>query len=509
MSTRDIKELNSRGTKLNREDMFSEYGKSLYDKLHGVKESTEKKRSRKPKYSAGKRRKVVPLFPKEEKEEALEKNPLVEKVFQEKEESDEVPLEEICEDFFEDDDNNNNNNNNKIQENRILDKGMIRSKKHLTGNPYKEVIRYNQSNIVNGETSTPILEEEKTCIAATVALSGGLSVLIEGKSRSGKSLILDKLIPLLTPTYVSKNCSNKAFYSNAEEINKHDYLYITEYQSSVEGNPVVKEILKLLTENKDAVNESNGRRSVLNGDICVLSTGADENIRTQKRDVEVSGRFILLRTRSDSDKIERICEYQDGLSDGTIEDKNYTYDKLSNLKKHIEETIKNKENKHENPFAKAFAEYLPNTQKSIYYRTLFNSMIKAFTNFDRDNKVKNSQGKLIVGISDIYITYQAYYETYCNSLKKLTSHSYKALEKSLDDNEKEEARKLFEIENEMINVCLSKEVDWQEMWNFGYKHMEERNPELLDKWVKMQSKDGKVTVYNPFTDTEVNLCKVK
>ena len=38
--------------------------------------------------------------------------------------------------------------------------------------------------------------------------------------------------------------------------------------------------------------------------------------------------------------------------------------------------------------------------------------------------------------------------------------------------------------------------------------MEAHHPNLLDKWVKMQSRDGQVIVYDPVKKRDIHLCNV-
>ncbi len=165
-------------------------------------------------------------------------------------------------------------------------------------NIWNELLAYFHSNKLCGKDSKYVLEEDENCILAPLAASAGLSVLIMGRSRSGKSLIMDKLIEILTSVYHIKVCSNKALFGNSETINKHDFIYITEYQAVICKNPAVKESIKNVTENKDATNDSNGEVQFIKGDLSVLTTGTKENKNIRDMDVEVAGRFSTLKTSS-------------------------------------------------------------------------------------------------------------------------------------------------------------------------------------------------------------------
>jgi len=165
-------------------------------------------------------------------------------------------------------------------------------------NLYTEFLDYCHSDEICGEEVRPIIGEDDTCLLLLAACASGISTVIEGESRSGKSLIMDRVARLLPSTYRLAGCSNKALLNKntINRINDCDYLIISEIQGVLEGNPDVKEIFKHLSENRPYVYESVGKKGTLRGDITILSTGADENKRTQSREVELNGRFLHLRT---------------------------------------------------------------------------------------------------------------------------------------------------------------------------------------------------------------------
>ncbi len=376
-------------------------------------------------------------------------------------------------------------------------------------NIFNEILDYFKANIIDGKKQTPILEEESNCLLSTICASSRNSFIVEGESRSGKSLIVDKLAPLLTSVYYLRNCSNKSLFGNSEQINEHDFLYITEFQSAIDGNPAVKEALKLITEDKDASNDSYGSRVTLDGKITVMSTGADENIKTQKRDVELSGRFIILKTRSDPEKIKAICDYQDGLLDGSIEGVNFSKERLRKLQGHIVNTINLKDVTFENPFVSSYSQNLPNTKKSVYYRTLFYSLINSFTKIDRHNRIWKSENKLITNIQDVYMTHQLYHQNYCNILKKLSTHSFYSMEKGLNEMEKDVKKREMEEEVKLIEDLISKPVDWEQVWDSGYQVMKERNPGLVNVWRDYQIHDNNLVVFDPIKKNNVSIHEIK
>jgi hypothetical protein len=372
-------------------------------------------------------------------------------------------------------------------------------------NTFRELLDYYHSDSIAGKSHSAVIDEDNNCLLATVAAGSRISLIIEGLSRSGKSLIADKLCNLLE-VYKVEICSNKALFADSNEINKKDFIYISELQAALQKNTDVKETLKLLTENKNASNKSNGNVQTIEGRIAIISTGADENSKTQKRDVELSGRLVILRTRSDYEKIKRIAEYQDSILMGEKNETDFDTKRLEKLRTHLKKIV-HSTFKFENPFARAYSQWLPNTQKSVHYRTLYTSLVNGFTLFDNPNRAGKND-KLFTNLSDVYMTHMLYHSTYCDSLKKLCMQSYESVEKFLPEEERK--RRLLTLEEEISSVerAASTAVDWKSIWDAGYAHMKDRNFSSLDEWAGAQEVNGDVLVYDPVKNENVFLCKI-
>ena len=87
------------------------------------------------------------------------------------------------------------------------------------------------------------------------------------------------------------------------------------------------------------------------------------------------------------------------------------------------------------------------------------------------------------------------------------------MEKDLNALDKQEKKSQLEEEIRMIDESKSKKVDWEEMWNIGYKHMAERNPFLLEQWMSNQTKETngikEVRIYNPILRSDFIVCGAK
>jgi hypothetical protein len=386
--------------------------------------------------------------------------------------------------------------------------GIVVSDPYEQGdNIFLELLTYFKSDVVGGKKSQFILEEDGNCILSAVSAASGLSLMLGGPSRSGKSAIIDKMSEVLTSVYGVDVASNKSFFKNYETINECDFFYLTEYQAAIKSNPAAKEALKKLTENKDAANNANPSE-VLNGHLTILTTGADENKDVQNIDVEVVGRFITLRTISSDGKTNRITQYQDELDEGTRESVVFSAARYNRLKQHIQNVIDNKDVGFEDPFASEFAKKLPNTPKSIYYRTLYKSLVKSCAKFDRPNRVA-AGSKIILNILDYYLVHENFYKAYCDNLRELEVRSYQALIKNTkDEGKKAELKAELEEQLQKIETARNMEIDWQGIWNYAYENMQKNHPDLLNKWVKLNSTDGKVIVYDPVKQRDVYLCDV-
>ena len=396
-----------------------------------------------------------------------------------------------------------------------IDNVIDKSEKRIS-NPYRkgddinhDYFEFLRCDYIDDKKVSPVLEEDPNFFLLLRAIASKNSSFVEGKARTGKSLLVERLKMLLPDHEEISGASNNAMLDMADTINAKRYVIFTEYQSVVNGNPKIKEAVKCISENKDYSYRASGKEKVLKGDVTIIGTCADENVYTQKRDVEVSGRFVILKTDSSKEKIDKINEYQDGLFDGSIKSKRFSKEDLQRLTDHMGSVLDQDINC-ENPFAKGYSPYLPPTQKSIHYRTLYHSLIEGCARFDSVNRVakETEEGsKLLLNIEDVYLIHEYYHETYCKTLKRLTGQSYYSLEKDPNKIRVEENREEFEYEVDLIDSIMKKKVDWQDVWDKACKHMQEHNPGYLDEWVDMQTKDGHVVVYDPVKQVDVYLCK--
>lgn len=381
---------------------------------------------------------------------------------------------------------------------------------YLAGeNIFSELFDYLHSNILGSRNATPVLEEDANFFLLTMALSAGNSVIIEGKSRSGKSLLFDRIKPFL-PEYIElSGCSNTALLDRHDEVNKAGYVLFTEFQAVVEGNDRVKEAVKNLSESKDYIFSSRGETKSLSGDVSILATSAKENRKTQRRDVEVTGRFLILETSDSPEKRQRITRYKDSLDDGSIKDMLFSEERMERLKAHYGLVLSRKDALYLNPFLKAYSELLPQTQKSIHSRELYKKLINGSANFDFPNRAKKEDGSIFINLSDVYITHEYFHSTYCNNLKRLAAESHFSL--SRNQNGLEQARIDQELENEMglVDKALEKKPDWQKIWRMGYNHMAQYHPESLDMWAMMNTEKGRVVVDDPIAKCRVEICSLE
>ena len=162
-----------------------------------------------------------------------------------------------------------------------------------------------QANVIAGKPSQPVLLEDSTFYFALRAYASGDSVMLKGPSRSGKSLLADR-ISMLTDHVIIGGASNNALLDHIEDINSIGKVYITEHQSVVDPNPRIKEIIKHILEGKDYIFHSNGLVKELKGTTQILTTAADENKHIQKIDVELYSRYTPFRTGLTPEKIRDI-----------------------------------------------------------------------------------------------------------------------------------------------------------------------------------------------------------
>lgn len=273
--------------------------------------------------------------------------------------------------------------------------------------------KYETENKITLEDITELFElqgvvGEKNLIKQLVCSSVNKSNFgLEGKSGSGKTLIMDKLIDILPNIYSLNQTSGVSTFYDSELINESQFLYIPELQKALlNKNRSIIEIIKDLSEGKNAtrIRTNSSRTGItkqeINPNITIIYTLANENNFTP--DKELSRRFIRFQTDNSEKHIEKILESQ--ANERILTTTNIV--KKENLKhkakKYIKECINNNY-KIIDPFSKDIFSQLPNINESITKAKNYSSIVDGYTKFYNQQHVKikfRNQTYLITNLSD-------------------------------------------------------------------------------------------------------------
>ncbi|MBW2995150.1 hypothetical protein KY312_02265, partial [Candidatus Woesearchaeota archaeon] len=247
-----------------------------------------------------------------------------------------------------------------------------------------EMKHYFFADIVGDMEVKPALDELENCYLVTAGGIAGLCIILGGKSGGSKTVVMDKYFGFLPDFEPMCSGSKKGFIELLDDINQKGAIYIHEFQETVAENPLMVEALKHNAEGKDWHYERLGITYILGGHVLVGSTGADENSKMSKMNVELLSRFLQLETKDTKEKDKAIQKHQDAIAAGEKEPVYFSTDRLNRLKNYFKSIIQDKNTKFINPFAVPFGEeYMPLTQKSARYSGMYRKLITGFAMIDK------------------------------------------------------------------------------------------------------------------------------
>ncbi len=258
------------------------------------------------------------------------------------------------------------------------------------------------AELLKAYKSLGLVGEENNALIQTFAAAHGMSFGIEGSSGSGKSHTINLLMELLPrdAVYTMELSSKTAEMYNCDEINQAKIIYIPELQKAIKGNPVALEIIKNLTEGRDAVRRVKAGAAMLeqriDGNKAVIYTLAAENLT--KKDAELTRRFFTLYTDSSEEQTARIMEY---LALGQYSARGSEEKSLVNrVRKHLECSMALKEN-FVNPFAPYLVEALPKTLDMRSKVKHYLQLINASARFHHYARCKGN-GAIFTSLEDVF-----------------------------------------------------------------------------------------------------------
>lgn len=390
----------------------------------------------------------------------------------------------------------------------------------------RDVVDYYEANGLVGERETSVLQT----LGAVKLLSFGIESL-SGSGKSYSAELLMKLLPKGT-VYKMELSSKTAELYNTDEINKAKIIYIPELQKAMNSNPLVIEMLKNITEGKDAVrnvrDQANGanKKLIIKGDKGVIFTLATEN--AFKYDAEFGRRVFILHTDISTEQTERILEQYAMRNIKRMKD-------FSHLSEHIRECMDSQYDV-VNPFAEYIVSRIPKVLKArSYAKHLFN-LIDACSTFNHRQR-ESSDSKLFASLEDVFVVNELYGRQFLKSLydvpllgelvldaaeegnsssaqeiherlkQKLPDVSYShmalTLERLVNGGfiKKDDSRTPKYMKNGVPSFDLG--IDYSECWRSGTAFMKSCFPEHYAQWHEKQVHDGDVQAYDAVKKIEV------
>jgi len=388
-------------------------------------------------------------------------------------------------------------------------------------------------------SSKGLVGEEATCILQTLGAINRMYFGIESMSGSGKSYTIDILVDLLGKgrIYQMQLSSKTAEFYNAHEINRADIIYIPELQKAMDANnPIMIELLKNLTEGKDAErvvrNQGQNKRFVIESGKGIIFTLATEN--RYKYDAEFSRRVFILGTDISPEQTDRILDYKARQRHAVFR-LNKSED-FKDITSHVQRCMDMKF-EYENPFADAIAGLIPRTIRARSYDSYFLDLIEASAKLNHPKRL-HSCGVLHVNLEDVYTIHRLYWDQFISGLYRIPPMGSRIL--SVVDKElsaQDVYLRMYKtgasfgmVEAGLEQLCMAGflrkddyksrkpsysvlelpqnlEVDWQQVWDCGMGFMSRHYPDVAARWAGLQARDGSVAAYDPIRQKEVAVCR--
>lgn len=323
----------------------------------------------------------------------------------------------------------------------------------------------------------PIVGEEANIIGQVLCIVAGLHYMIRGKSGSGKTALVDKVLGLIPSALVYKVglVSELALFRDTENINRAKILYIPEIQKAYQkhNSPTV-ELLKDITEGKRSERRRLNTRGKVSLDIVTegkmaVVTGASENKYMEHEDIELKRRLLHFYTDESQEQIENINKFYTQLRNPNRSIPRYSTQKYDLLSAHIQQALA-RQFTFDDPFFTCVEQIIPAVPKSPSYQQYYYALINASAKFHfRDRLIQGK--KLYISLHDHFLAYSLYHSSLLETLRELNPGSG---------------------EQELIEKSSSP-PDWNSWWQQGCLTMKEATApgqNLYEEWKELHLQGG-------------------
>ncbi len=350
-----------------------------------------------------------------------------------------------------------------------------------------EVKEYARS-FVEGKESEPLLKpiigEEANILGQVFCIVAGRHYMVRGKSGSGKTAVVDKVVGLLPAKMIYKIglSSELALYRDLENINNAKILYVTEIQKAYQkSNSPVVELLKDITEGKRSERRRLNTRGKVLMDVVTagkmaIVTGASENRYMENEDQELKRRLLHFYTDDSPEQIEKINLFYTQLRSPARVLPLYPFQRYELLSAHIQRA-RIQQFAFEDPFYACVQEIIPSVSKSSSYLEYYYTLINAGAQFHfRDRLVQGK--KLYLSLHDHHLAHALFHSPLLQILREFNPN---------------------QRDLELIEQSASP-PDWEQWWAQGGTVMKEVSTPLYEQWKESHLHGGKsITFAHPVT----------
>ncbi len=356
--------------------------------------------------------------------------------------------------------------------------------------PVKEESKYQPSltKLVDFFYDQKVVDEEQTCILATLAAVYGLHIGIEGPAGSGKSHIVKAMLPLLPKeqVYVLSLATDKAIFYDADRVNKAKFIIAPELQKPVKDrNGSTIEVLKDLGEGKNVeriVTKPNGQvfHQVINSKgKVVIYTLATENLF--KKDAELGRRFVALYTDTSGQHIQNVLEAGAVHRLQGEQKRNLSLEETKSLQDYVSYLIMLQGLEFRDPFAPFMRQYIPQIPRAVSFVNHYDNFLNAMAKFHSNSRLRKGRS-VFLSLEDHFLLFNLYHENFLENLSAISG-----------EGEKEAIRK------------VERNVDWQACLQSGVQMMQQYYPDLTLSWLEHQLQEGTVSVVHPIIREKIEI----
>jgi len=237
-----------------------------------------------------------------------------------------------------------------------------------------------------------VVGEESLIKQLTCALVNRSQVALEGRSGTGKTFIMDKLLDLFPNVYALNQTTSTAAFYDADKINSSNFMYIPELQKVLLGSK--KHLLELIKDVSEGKNSTRLKTSYsknetveqkINGSLSIVYTLATEN--DYKPDKELQRRFLHFRTDDSNNHLEDILASKaEARSRPLFNSAKEEMDK-SKIKTHLGSCLKNNY-KIVDPFSNGIFKQFIGKHDAFTEVAKYSSLVDGLVKFNSDSHVK-------------------------------------------------------------------------------------------------------------------------